>query len=237
MAANAATPTAPAAQRTQRRWSIDDLFAHRYTVIALLFVLVVCLAIILWLVFSMSRYEREGDTLVQKFQYKKATDKYIKALQRHTITGKDRVLFKIAQTLAADDEETRAVDFLFQLMRQFPEENFYHGKAKALAASILRDLEGPDDGGDPPAKGLSDSYHRFRKTYRSLLAVLVKGMHKEGNRLRAKRLYEQYRDDFTNYAATLKQEYREAVDRRATEKIRHLEERDKAAASQQDDSP
>ena len=205
-------------------WTIDDVFEHRYTVIALLLVLIACLSIILWLLFSMSRYEREGDQLASKMKYSEAYEKYVKALQRQTFSGKDRLLFKIGQTLAAMDEIPRAGDYLYQLMKDYPGDNYYHRKAKALAANLLRNWDMEDeDGSLRGASTLIKARDSFRRRYRRLLSCLVKGMHIESNRSRTKKRYEQYKAAYENYQKILSREYREAVKEREQEKQERLE--------------
>ncbi len=212
-------------QQRQQSWTVDDIFEHRFTVIGLLFVLIVCVAVILWLLFSMSRYEREGDELMGKMKYQDAADKYVKALQRHTFSGKDRLMFKLGQVHASLDEEERAVDFLFQLMKDFPEDNYYHIKAKALAANLLSHMTNGPIGEDKPDTTLGAARATYRRSYQKLLRVLIKGMHKEGNRNLAKRLYQQYKTSHERYQNMIKKKYPEAVKRRADERQKRLEER------------
>ena len=209
----------------QQSWTVDDIFEHRYTVIGLLGVLIICAIVILWLLFSMSRYEKEGDELFGKLKYKEASDKYYRALQRNTFSGKDRLMFKLGQVHAAMDDEPRAIDFLVQLMKDYPKDNYYHIKGQALAADLMSRLETSDPGTLPVDTTLGTARTTFRNSYRKLLRVLVKGMHKEGNRKLAEKLYRQYKTAHERYQKMLSTEYREAVKRRAEERQKRLEEK------------
>ena len=216
----------------QQSWTVDDIFEHRYTVIGLLGVLIICAIVILWLLFSMSRYEKEGDELFGKLKYKEASDKYYRALQRNTFSGKDRLMFKLGQVHAAMDDEPRAIDFLVQLMKDYPKDNYYHQKGQALAADLMSKLG--DDIEDPTTGSttLGEARLTFRRSYRKLLRVLVKGMHKSGNRKRAEKLYRQYKNAHERFQKMLSTQYREAVKKRAEERQKRLEERQEEMGGQ-----
>jgi len=212
-----------------RRWTVDDIFEHRYTVIGLLVVLVVCMLVILWLLFSMSRYEREGDEFFGKTKYDQALERYIKALQHQTFSGKDRLLFKVAQTLSANDDPVRAMDFILQLVTEYPDDNYYRVKGESLARKLHETLF--NDALVTPALSteLGSAREQFRKSYGQLLSLLKGGPGDEGHRRRTQRFYEQYKTLYEQYQKVLSSQYKEAVAREAATR----EQRREATSDQQ----
>lgn len=200
--------------------SIEDFFESRYTVIALLIILIICVSIVLWLVMSEDQYEREGNRLMTESKYEDAQNSYYLSLKSHTFgdESKARITYKIAQTYEATGDDPRALDFLMELMKDYSDSKIYP-KAKKLAEIIFDRLS---DGARPGRIQGTSELGKLRGKYRARYLKLVNLIEKNRSGVPASlvQAYEQYKESYQAYQLKFSAEYKDAVKTESTERLR-----------------
>ena len=202
--------------------SVEDFFESRYTVVALLIILVICVAVVLWLVMSEDQYEREGNRLMTESKYEDAQNAYYLSLKSHTFgnESKARITYKIAQTYEATGDDARALDFLMELMKDYSDSKIYP-KAKKLAEIIFdRFSDGPRPGRIRSTTELGKLRDKFRARYLKLVSLIEKN--RSGIPASLVQAYEQYKESYQAYQIKFSADYKEAVKAETTERLRLL---------------
>lgn len=203
--------------------SIEDFFESRYTVVALLIVLIICVAVVLWMVTSEDQYEREGDRLSTESKYEEALNAYHQSLKNHSFgdDNKARITYKIAKAYYSTGDDGRAIDLLVGIMKDYPDVECY-SKSKRLAEVIFKRMTTDVPGFVAKADTeLGKSKAKFRKDYLKLLSLMEKN--RSGVPASLVSAYEQYKESYEAYQRTFSASYKEAVKYENDERARLLQ--------------